>query len=220
MKHKSDIISEELLDYVMQAGLRESSVARANRERTARRSNAVMQIGPIQGQLMALLLRLMEARRGIEIGVFTGYSSLVMAEALPRDGYLLACDINEETTAEAADDWAAAAVADRVDLRIAPALETLDGQVAAGHAGSYDFAFIDADKSGYVDYYERCLTLVRAGGLIMADNTLWHGRVVDADDTSDATAAIRGFNEYVHGDERCDICLLPIADGLTLARKR
>lgn len=218
--HKNMILADELLDYVLRVGLRESTVARANRERTQKRSDAVMQIAPVQGQMMALLLRLMEARRGIEIGVFTGYSSLVMAEALPHDGYLLACDINRETAAEAADDWARAGVADRVELRIAPALETLDAEIAAGHGTSYDFAFIDADKAGYIDYYERCLALLRPGGLVMADNSLWHGQVVDADDGSADTLAMRAFNDHLHGDDRVDLCLLPIADGLSLARKR
>lgn len=214
------MVSEELMAYVMQVGLRESDTARANRERTAQRSDSGMQIPPVQGQLMTLLLQLMDAQRGIEVGVFTGYSSLAMAEALPRDGYLLACDINQDTTAEAAEDWARAGVADRVDLRIAPALETLDREIAAGRAGQYDFAFIDADKSSYPDYYERCMALLRPGGLVMVDNTLWHGRVIDSHDKSTDTQAIRAFNEQLHNDDRCEVCLLPIGDGLTLARKR
>src|SRR5699024_7315721 len=170
------MISRALLDYVMRTGLRESPVARANRERTARRPDAGLQIPPVQGQLMALVLQLMGARDGIEIGVFTGYSSLVMAQALPQDGYLLACDSDAATTAAAVDDWTQAGVAECIELRIAPALTTLDEELAAGRAASYDFMFIDADKTGYLDYYERGLQLLRRGGLVMADNTLWHGR--------------------------------------------
>ncbi len=214
------LLSDDLLAYLRSHSLRESAVAADNRRRTARRSDAQMQIPAEQGQFMALLVQLMDARRGIEIGVFTGYSSLVMAAALPPSGYLLACVSDADVAAEAAADWARAEVADRVDLRIAPALATLDSEIAAGLASSYDFAFIDADKAGYIDYYERCLVLLRPGGLVMADNTLWHGRVADADDDSADTVAIRAFNDHLHADARVDISLLPIGDGLTLARKR
>lgn len=220
MSQKSIGLSDALHAYLLDNSLREPPVAAELRRATEQRADANMQIAPEQGQFMALLWQLMGARRGIEIGVYTGYSALCTALALPRDGYLLACDINEETAAVAQEHWARAGVADRVDLRLAPALETLDAEVRAGHAGGYDFAFIDADKSGYIDYYERCLALLRPGGLIAADNTLWHGRVADPADERDDTLAISAFNAHVAADERVDVSLVPIADGVTLARKR
>jgi predicted O-methyltransferase YrrM len=213
-------LSGELLHYLRAVSLREPGVLRELREETARRSDANMQIAPEQGQFMALLLRLIEARCTIEIGVYTGYSALVAALALPAGGYVLACDSNADTAETARRYWNRAGVADRIDLRLAPALETLDAEVRAGYLGRYDFAFIDADKGGYIDYYERCLALLRPGGLIAADNVLWHGRVADADADDEDTRAIRAFNEHVAGDDRVDLSLVPIADGLTLARKR
>lgn len=210
----------DLLAYLRHTSLRETPVMTENRRLTASRDDANLQVDPEQGQLMALLLRLMGARTGIEVGVFAGYSSLWLADALPPGGRLLALDIDEEITQRARADWAAAGLADRVELRIGPALEALDAEIAAGMAGRYDFVFIDADKSGYIDYYERGLALLASGGLVIADNTLWHGRVIDADDHSTDTEAIRAFNRYLHADERVDISLVPIGDGLTLARKR
>ena len=168
---------------------------------------------------MALLARLIGAREAIEIGVFTGYSALSVALALPPDGHLLACDINEASARIGQPYWARAGVADRIDLRIAPALQTLDDSLAAGDADRYDFAFIDADKTGYDDYYERCLKLVRRGGLIVLDNTLRGGSVADPRRDGDAEA-LRALNDKIHGDERVDMVLLPFSDGVTLARRR
>ncbi|MES1942753.1 O-methyltransferase family protein [Salinisphaera sp. PC39] len=213
-------LPETVLTYLRDVSLREPDLLRELRAETAKRADARMQIAPEQGQFLALLLQLIGARRTIEVGVYTGYSALVTALALPADGYVLACDIDPDTTDTAQRYWRRAAVADRIDLRLAPALETLDAEVRAGNLGRYDFAFIDADKGGYVDYYERCLALLRPGGLIAVDNTLWHGRVADPDDTDDDTLAIRAFNDHAAGDERVDLSLVPIADGVTLARKR
>ena len=214
------MFDSELLTYLRHASLRETDVMVENRRVTAARDDANLQVDPEQGQLIALLVQLMGARRGIEIGVYAGYSSLWIAQGLPASGRLLACDIDAEITQRAQRDWAAAGLADRIELRLGPALATLDNEIAAGMAGQYDFVSIDADKAGYIDYYERALALVHAGGLIIADNTLWHGRVIDPDDRSTDTQAIRDFNRYLHGDERIDLSLVPIGDGLTLARKR
>jgi caffeoyl-CoA O-methyltransferase len=178
-----------------------------------------MQIGPDQGQFMPLLVRLIGARRTIEIGVFTGYSALTVALALPDDGYVLACDVSDEYTRIGTPYWQAAGVAHKIDLQIAPAKSTLDARLSAGDAGRFDFAFIDADKTGYDDYYERCLLLLRDGGLIAIDNVLWSGSVARAPTTAD-TAALQALNDKLHHDERIDVSLLPIGDGLTLARKR
>lgn len=186
------------------------------RERTAPMPQAGMQIGPDQGALMALLVKLSGARRLLEIGTFTGYSSTVMALALPPGGTITCCDVSEEWTAIAREAWADAGVADRVDLRLAPAIETLTGLEAA----AYDLAFIDADKGGYDAYYTECLRLVRPGGLILLDNTLWSGRVVDEADDDEDLAAIRAINDRVAADDRVEQVLLPLADGLTLARVR
>ncbi|ROO30205.1 O-methyltransferase [Salinisphaera orenii] len=210
----------ELVTYLRHISSRETAVMADNRRLTASRDDAGLQIDPEQGQLIALLLRLMGARRGIEIGVFAGYSSLWIAEALPPDGCLIACDSDAEITQRARADWARAGVADRIDLRIGPAMATLDAEIAAGMAGRHDFVFIDADKTGYLDYYERALALLAPGGLAIADNTLWHGRVIDPDDASADTEAIRAFNRRLRDDERVDLSLVPIGDGLTLARKR
>jgi predicted O-methyltransferase YrrM len=179
-----------------------------------------MQIAPEQGQFMALLVRLLGATRGIEVGVFTGYSSLAVALAMPPAGRLIACDISEEYTAIARRYWAAAGVAGKIELRLAPALETLDALLAEGAAGRFDFGFIDADKGGYADYYERLLALLRPGGLVAVDNTLWGGDVADPANQDPDTLAIREFNEKLRTDERVDVSLVPIGDGLTLARKR
>jgi caffeoyl-CoA O-methyltransferase len=168
---------------------------------------------------MALLVRLIGARRTLEIGVFTGYSALAVALALPDDGYVLACDVSDEYTRIGKPFWSAAGVAHKIDLRLAPARETLDARLAAGEAGRYDFAFIDADKTSYDDYYERCLRLVRDGGLIAIDNVLWSGSVARPAKTAD-TAALQALNDKLHDDERIDLSLVPIGDGLTLARKR
>jgi len=209
-----------LYDYLLSVSLREAPVLARLRAETASHPKVNMQIAPEQGQFMALLARLIGARHCIEIGVFTGYSSLAIALALPDGGRIVACDVSDEYTTVARRYWAEAGVQDKVDLRLAPAAETLRGLIAAGEAGRYDFAFIDADKGGYAEYYERLLALLRPGGLIAVDNTLWGGSVADAADQDPDTRAIRAFNEKLHADERVDLSLVPIGDGLTLARKR
>ena len=214
------LFSEALGQYFARVGVREPPLFTQLREETAKLPMARMQIAPEEGQFLDLLLMMLQPTRCIEVGVFTGYSSLITALALPEDGRLLACDVSEEWTDIAQRYWKQAGVRSRIDLRIAPALETLDEELAAGGAGTFDFAFIDADKENYVAYYERCLKLVRAGGLIAIDNTLWSGRVADASVNDKDTVAIRAFNEHVAKDQRVDMCLVPIADGVTLARKR
>ena len=190
------------------------------REETASMEEANMQIGPEQGQFMTLLVELMGARNALEVGTFTGYSALAVALALPDDGLLVACDVSEEWTAIGRRYWEEAGVAHKIDLRLAPALETLDGLLAEGRAGTFDFAFIDADKEGYDAYYERAVKLMRTGGLILLDNTLWEGKVADPVVTDGDTEAIRILNRKLVGDERVTVSLLPVGDGLTLARKR
>jgi caffeoyl-CoA O-methyltransferase len=179
-----------------------------------------MQIAPEQGQFMQMLVRLMGARRAIEVGVFTGYSSLAVMLAMPEDARLLALDVSEEYTAVARRHWQAAGVSDRVELVIAQARDILDARLAAGEAATYDFAFIDADKTSYLEYYERLLQLVRPGGLIVVDNTLWSGEVANPDNREADTRALREFNDALHSDARIDLALLPVGDGLTLARRR
>ncbi len=215
-------ISDALYDYLLDVSLREADVLRRLREETERMPDARMQITPDQGQFMALLVELIGARQTLEVGVFTGYSSLAVALALPADGRIVACDVSEEWTAIARRYWAEAGVADKIDLRLAPALDTLDALIAAGAAGTFDFAFIDADKDEYADYYERTLELLRPGGLVCVDNVLWSGKVVypAVSDDDYGTLAIRAFNEKLADDARISLSLLSIADGLTLARKR
>jgi predicted O-methyltransferase YrrM len=220
MSNRSIVLTDSLYEYLTEVSLRESPLLLALREETASMSNRSMQISPEQGQFMALLARLMGARRCLEVGVFTGYSSLATALALPEDGRILACDVSEEWTAMARRYWRAAGVEHKIDLRLAPATQTLDGLLGAGRAGSYDLAFIDADKTNYLAYYERVLSLLRPGGLVLVDNTLWSGRVADPEVGDEDTVALRHFNEVLHRDERVDLSLLPMGDGLTLARKR
>ncbi|WP_395703582.1 class I SAM-dependent methyltransferase [Aquabacterium sp.] len=212
-------MDDTLYDYVVRHSVREHPAQAALRAATAAHPHAGMQIGPDQGQLMALLVKLVGARRCIEIGVFTGYSALSVALALPDDGRLLACDINDAYTAIGQPFWQQAGVAHKIELRLAPAVQTLDAELAAGRAGTVDFAFIDADKTSYAAYCERCLQLLRPGGLIAIDNTLWGGSVARPA-TTDDTRALQRLNEQLHGDERIDLSLLAIGDGLTLARKR
>jgi caffeoyl-CoA O-methyltransferase len=219
MAHRTLQLDDALYDYVLAHSLREHPAQVALREATKDHPHAGMQIGPEQGQFMALLARILGARRAIEIGVFTGYSALTVALALPDGGYLLACDISDEYTRIGKPYWQAAGVAHRIDLRIGPALQTLDARLAAGEAGAYDFAFIDADKTAYDAYYERCLELVRQGGVIAIDNVLWSGSVARPAKTAD-TKALQALNDKLHRDERVDLSLLPIGDGITLARKR
>ncbi len=220
MTNRSISLTDSLYAYLLDVSLREPDLWRRLREETAADPRSQMQIGPEQGQFMALLVRLMGARRCIELGVFTGYSSLCVAAALPEDGRIIACDVSERWTSIARRYWAEAGVAHRIDLRLAPALDTLDALVAAGGSGTYDFVFIDAEKSEYVDYYERALDLLRPGGLVVADNTLWSGRVADPEVSDVDTVALRHFNEHLHRDGRVDLSLVPIGDGLTLAMKK
>jgi predicted O-methyltransferase YrrM len=218
--NRSIQLTEPLYAYLLSVSLREPAVMRRLREETARLPGASMQIGPDQGQFMALLAELMGARRALEIGTYTGYSALAVARALPADGRLVACDINEAHARVARRYWREAGVEDRIELRLGPALATLDGLLAEGGEGAFDLAFIDADKKEYQGYYERCLRLVRRGGLIAVDNVLWNGAVIDdaADDAD--TEAIRAFNRKLHGDERVSLSLVPVGDGLALARRR
>ena len=214
-------LNDPLLDYVEKVGVREHPVlAKCRRETASLGDVARMQIAPEQGAAMAMFARLIGARRTLEVGVFTGYSTLSVALALPPDGQIVACDVSEEWTARAKSYWKEAGVAGKITLKLAPAQETLDTLVKAGETGHFDMAFIDADKTGYDAYYERALTLLRPGGLIIVDNVLWGGHVVDAADQSEGTRAIRVLNDKIHRDERVDIALLPFSDGLTLVRKR
>lgn len=220
MSTKTITLTESLHHYLLSVSLREPPILARLREETAQHPLANMQIAPEQGQFMALLVRLMEAKKCLELGVFTGYSALSVALALPPDGKLIACDVNEEWTSMAWRYWQEAGVAHKIALRIAPALETLDKLLANGEAGSFDFVFIDADKENYANYYERSLELVRHGGLIVIDNVLWLGRVADPNEQDMDTVAIRRFNTKLHLDERIVLSMLPLADGLTLAYKR
>jgi predicted O-methyltransferase YrrM len=200
--------------------VRETSVQRRLRAVTAGIPGAGMQIAPEQGAFMQLLVRLLAAKRYLEVGTFTGYSALCVALAMPRSGRLVCCDVSEEWTSVARKFWAKAGVSRKVSLRLAPALETLDALLRAGQAGRFDFAFIDADKENYLNYYERCLKLVRRGGLIAADNTLWGGSVAEPAIRDVDTRAIRAFNRRLKRDRRVQAALVPIGDGLTLAYKR
>jgi len=213
-------LDERLQRYIMAHGARETAVQRELRRVTQRMPRAGMQIGAEQGALMQVLVRVIGARRCLEIGTFTGYSALAVALALPRHGRIVCCDVSEEWTAIARRYWTKAGVAGKIDLRIAPALETLDALLRESKAGKFDFAFIDADKANYSNYYERCLELVRRGGLIAVDNTLWGGSVVDARNKTVDTRAIRVFNRKLIRDRRVHMTLVPIGDGLSLAIKR
>lgn len=212
-------LTDTLYQYLLGVSLREHPALAELRALTHQHPYAQMQISPEQGQFMALLMQLIGARRTLEIGVFTGYSCLAVALALPPDGRVVACDISREFTDIARPYWDKAGVAHKIDLRLAPAVDTLDGLIGDGQAGGFDFAFIDADKVSYDAYYERCLTLLRPGGLIAIDNVLWGGRVARPAEDAD-TAAIQALNLKLHQDQRVDLSLLPISDGLTLARKR
>jgi predicted O-methyltransferase YrrM len=220
MANKTIGISDELAAYVVEVGTREPDVLARLREETAAIPQHNMQIAPEQGAFLALLVELVGAHRCIEVGTFTGYSSTAIALALPPHGLLVCCDVSEEWTALASRYWQEAGIADKIDLRIAPAAETLDKLLADGEEATFDLAFIDADKAGYDGYYERLLRLVRPGGLIALDNTLWGGRVLSPDADDEDTRAIRALNLKLAGDERITLCLLPVADGVTLARRR
>ncbi len=212
-------IDQTLYDYVCAHSAREHPAQTALRQATAGHPWAGMQIGPDQGQFLALLVRLLGARRTIEVGVFTGYSALSVALALPDDGRILACDVSDEYTQVGRPFWQQAGVAHKIELVLAPASDTLRARIGAGESGQYDFAFIDADKEGYQGYFEQCLELLRPGGLIALDNTLWNGAVAAPAKTAD-TAALQALNERLHADERIDLALLTVGDGLTLTRKR
>ena len=219
MSNRTIRMNDGIEAYLRRVSVRETDVQRRLREETASLEHAGMQICPEQGQLMRMLAGLTGARRAIEVGVFTGYSALCVALALPEDGELVACDVSEEWTAVARRYWAEAGVASKIRLHLAPALDTLDDLIRAGRGGEFDIAFIDADKAGYDAYYERCLELLRPDGLVMVDNVLWGGAVADKDDQSDDTAALRAFNAKLGGDSRIELCMLPVGDGLTIARK-
>lgn len=212
-------LTEALQRYVAEHGSRETAVQKRLRAETAKLPMGQMQIGADQGALMQLLVRLMGARRCIEIGTFTGYSALAVAMALPANGRIVCCDISEEWTAVARRYWKLAKVDKKIELRLAPALRTLDDLVRS-EKNKFDFAFIDADKANYQNYFERCLKLLRRGGLIALDNTLWSARVLDAASMEEDTRALRAFNRRLHGDRRVEIALLTVGDGLTLAWKK
>jgi len=212
-------ITDDLAGYIRAVTLREPPALRRLRESTEDHPRASMQTSPEQGQFLHLMARLVAARKTLEVGVFMGYSSTWVALALPPGGKVVACDVSEEYTARARETWSEAGIADRIDLRIAPALETLDGLLEGGHGGTFDFAFIDADKANYENYYERVLALLRPGGLIAADNVLWDGNVVNPADTEPDTEAIRAFNRKLHSDSRIALSMATMGDGLALACK-
>jgi predicted O-methyltransferase YrrM len=219
MTAKSTFIDPAVQEYIIATVVRDNPVLRRLHDETSRHPHARMAIGPEQGELMQLLARTIAARRYLEIGVFTGYSSLAMALALPPDGYVLACDVSEEYTALARRYWGEAGVAGKIDLRIAPALQTLT-QIRSEGVEPFDMAFIDADKSNVGEYYEAALTLVRPGGLILVDNVLWDGAVLDESTSDRDTQALRALNAKAGRDERVDVALVPVCDGLLIARKR
>ena len=212
-------LNEKLNDYVVQSGTREHPVAAKLRADTERLPNASMQIAAEQGQLLAMLVKLIDARRCIEIGTFCGYSALWVALALPPDGTVIACDINAEWTAIGQRYWREAGVADKIELRLAPAGETLRALEMDGGTGRYDFVFIDADKSGYEAYYEAALRLLRPGGVIVFDNVLWSGRVTDPAARDADTKALRALNAKIAADTRVDKVMVPMGDGMTVVRK-
>ena len=212
--------SIELRNYLWEKGLDENPVLKRLREETENHPFALMQICPEQGALMANLVRLISAKKAIEVGTFTGYSALAVALALPEDGYLLACDISEEFTSIGKPYWEEAGVSENIDLQISPAIETLESKIEGGESNTYDFAFIDADKINYLNYYELCLDLIRPGGVIAIDNVLWGGSVIDSARTDDDTKAIREINDFIVSDKRVNISMIPVGDGVTLAVKK
>ena len=220
MSSRTLCLSEDLYGYMKRVSVREPDLLRRLREETGRDPMHMMQISPEQGQFMALLIKVMGARRSLEVGVYTGYSSICVGMALPEDGNLVACDISEEWTSVARRYWKEAGLLSKIDLRLAPALQTLEELITRGESGTFDFAFIDADKENYDGYYEGCLKLLRTGGVIAIDNVFWGGRVAERDIRDEATRAIRAINERIYMDERVDVSMIPIGDGLTLVRKR
>lgn len=220
MSNRTLNLDDKLYQYLLSHSLRETPVQSRLRERTAALPERGMQISPEQAQFMALIVELMGAEHILEVGTFTGYSALCMALALPDQGELVCCDISREYTDIGKPFWQEAGVDDRIELRIAPAIETLDSLLSEGRAGHFDLAFVDADKTNYENYFERCLTLLRTGGLMMIDNTLWGGSVANPEKNDPDTQALRQLNKKLHKDDRVTLSLLPIGDGLTLARKR
>ncbi|HEY5604785.1 MAG TPA: class I SAM-dependent methyltransferase [Gammaproteobacteria bacterium] len=220
MGKKTLNLDDTLYNYLLTVSLRDNPLQKKLRDATDKIERGNMQISADQAQFMFLLLKLINARRIIEVGTFTGYSALVMASALPEDGKIIACDIHEEWTNIGKQFWEQAGVAHKIDLRLAPALDTFAQLVSDGHSASFDAAFIDADKQNILNYYEYCLQLLRPGGLIMVDNVLWGGSVADHNINDDDTIAIRATNRFILQDDRVDISMVPIGDGLTLARKR
>ncbi|HET9096884.1 MAG TPA: class I SAM-dependent methyltransferase [Candidatus Baltobacteraceae bacterium] len=220
MASRNAFLPDDIQQYIIDTTLRDLPVLRGLREETAKLPNAGMQTGADQVQLLQLLVRAIGARRCIEVGVFTGYSALGVALALPDDGRIIACDVSEEYTAVGRPYWQRAGVAHKIDLRLAPAIRTLDELIGGGQSGGFDFAYIDADKTGYDAYYERCLQLLRPNGLLTIDNVLWSGEVVRRDATDPDTVALRALNEKIGKDERVDAGLVPIGDGLMIVRKR
>lgn len=220
MSRYEGLVDPAVIDYIIGNSVREPEILARLRQETAYHPKANFQIPPEQGQLLRVLIRMSGARRVLEVGVFTGYSSLAMALALPPEGRIVACDISDEYTRVARRYWAEAGVAGKIDLRLGPAKETLDALIAAGETGRFDFAFIDADKTGYSGYYEQCLTLLRSGGVVALDNMVSRGRVLNPSVEEPDPAALRRLNAFIHQDERVDPILLPVGDGLTLAVKR
>ncbi|MFM7470867.1 MAG: class I SAM-dependent methyltransferase [Nodosilinea sp.] len=220
MANRTLNLTPDLYQYLIHHSVQEPEILLALRQETACHPLAAMQIAPEQGQFMALLVQLLGVKKALEIGVFTGYSALRVALALPPEGRLVACDIDRDYTTIAQRYWAAAGVSDRILLRLGPALDTLDQMIQAGENNSFDFAFIDADKSNYPHYYEQVLQLVRPGGLIAIDNVLWSGRVADPTVQDRRTQVLRHFNQALYQDDRISLSLVPISDGLTLAMKK
>jgi predicted O-methyltransferase YrrM len=220
MATQSSVSTQSLDDYVLSVSLREPDVLHQLRQTTAQHPDGGMQTAPEQGQLLALLVQLIQAKKIIEIGTLTGYTTLWLALALPPDGRIIACDVNEDYGAIARRYWQTAGVADQIDLRIAPAVDTLDSLLATGEADTFDFIYIDADKNNYDTYYEKSLQLLRVGGLIAIDNTLWMGQVIDPEIQDEDTVAIRELNQKIHQDQRVQMSLVAIVDGLTLALKQ
>jgi predicted O-methyltransferase YrrM len=212
-------VTDELAQYIRDVTLREPEPLRKLRDESQSHPLASMQTSPEQGQFLHLMVRVLRAKKTLEVGVFMGYSSTWVALALPADGKIVACDVSEEYTSRARQTWREAGVEGKIDLRIAPALETLDGLIAAGQSGTFDFAFIDADKTNYGNYYERALALLRPGGLVAIDNVLWDGKVIDPADRDKDTEAIRAFNRKLRDDTRVAISMATMGDGLTLACK-
>ena len=220
MASKTNFVDAKVMAYIGAHSLREAPLLAELRAETAKLPEALMQVPPEEGQFLALLVQAIGAKRCLEIGTFTGYSALTVALALPADGRLVCCDVSEAWTGMARRYWSRAGVESKIDLRIAPAIETLESLIAGGEAGQYDFVFIDADKPNYAAYYERALKIVRTGGIIAFDNTLWSGAVADVKDQTENTRALRALNDALHHDERVSISLLPLGDGVTLAMKR